>query len=135
VTENGPLVFKGEIRLLDPSETPVATATTALLCRCGQSQNQPYCDKSHKDAGFCHSAITLEGNYGELAADELPLDVEPLANGPLFVSGSFDLISSDGQTICQGNKTTLCRCGLSENKPFCDGSHKEGGFQGAVMGA
>jgi len=134
VTENGPLVVEGEILFLDPQERPVRTETLVELCRCGHSQNKPFCDGSHEVFGFCHSANTLEGKYGEPAAEAIAVSIEPLANGPLFVTGAFCLVSSDGQTICEGSKTALCRCGHSENKPFCDGSHKEHGFEAPVMG-
>ena len=134
VTENGPLLIEGEIRFLDPNEEPVSVEVRAELCRCGQSQTKPFCDGSHETTGFCHSALTLEGKIGDPPAPDSPLNIEPLANGPLFVTGSFCIFSSDGTTICEGTKTILCRCGLSENKPFCDGSHKEGGFTASPMG-
>ena len=134
VSENGPLVIEGEIRLLDPQEEPVTVEVSVALCRCGQSQNKPFCDGSHETTAFCHAANTLQGKYGEAATEALPLNIEPLANGPLFVTGAFCLVSSDGQTVCEGSKTVLCRCGLSENKPFCDGSHKDFGFQAPAMG-
>jgi CDGSH-type Zn-finger protein len=37
---------------------------------------------------------------------------------------------SDGQPVEVRNRVTLCRCGHSENKPFCDGTHEEIGFKG-----
>jgi CDGSH-type Zn-finger protein len=46
------------------------------------------------------------------------------------LQGDFELSSADGQSIFRGNKTALCRCGSSANKPFCDGTHKEIEFQG-----
>jgi CDGSH-type Zn-finger protein len=133
VTENGPFVVEGEILFLDPNEQPVRFEVSAALCRCGQSKEKPFCDGSHEFEGFCHAALTLEGKYGEPSAEAVAGSIEPLANGPLFVTGAFCLVSSDGKTICEGSKTVLCRCGLSENKPFCDGSHKEGGFVAPTM--
>jgi CDGSH iron-sulfur domain-containing protein 3 len=50
-------------------------------------------------------------------------------NGPLEVSGDFQLIDSDGNEYQKKAKVYLCRCGLSNKKPFCDGSHKRGGFE------
>lgn len=48
-------------------------------------------------------------------------------NGPLRVEGEFEIADMAGQTFGLQGRTTisLCRCGLSKNKPFCDGSHKE----------
>jgi CDGSH-type Zn-finger protein len=51
---NGPLQLKGEFRLLAPDgeEYDVQGQRVVLLCRCGRSQNQPFCDSSHKRVGF-----------------------------------------------------------------------------------
>lgn len=50
-------------------------------------------------------------------------------NGPLEVSGDFQLYDSEGNPYPKKGKVYLCRCGLSNKKPFCDGSHKRGGFE------
>ncbi len=54
-------------------------------------------------------------------------------NGPFLVSGPVKLIDHAGGEHNLGGKETiaLCRCGASKNRPFCDGSHKECGFQAA----
>jgi CDGSH-type Zn-finger protein len=44
-------------------------------------------------------------------------------HGPLWVRGGVPVISSDGKLYTIRNRVTLCRCGKSHNKPFCDGSH------------
>lgn len=51
-------------------------------------------------------------------------------NGPLIVKGNFELFDADGNEIETKSKIAICRCGASENKPFCDGSHSKIGFQG-----
>jgi len=52
-------------------------------------------------------------------------------NGPLLISGELTLVDADGKPFGLGGRTavSLCRCGGSENKPFCDGSHNRAGFQ------
>ena len=53
------------------------------------------------------------------------------ANGPYLMDASgLELKDAGGQSIelPQGAKIALCRCGSSENKPFCDGGHKRIGF-------
>ena len=50
-------------------------------------------------------------------------------SGPLWVRGRIAIQSADGQTYEVRNRVTLCRCGASNNKPFCDGSHGSAGFQ------
>ncbi len=54
-------------------------------------------------------------------------------NGPLRVEGPIKLINTDGQEIDLAGKpaVSLCRCGASSNKPFCDGTHSKIGFQAA----
>lgn len=50
-------------------------------------------------------------------------DVPMACSGPLYVKGNIEIESSDGRTYEVRNRQTLCRCGQSSNKPFCDGSH------------
>jgi len=53
-----------------------------------------------------------------------------ILNGPLQVSGNFELLDSSGKKIENQGPVFLCRCGKSANKPFCDGVHKTSGFVG-----
>jgi CDGSH-type Zn-finger protein len=55
-------------------------------------------------------------------------------NGPIRVEGDFELVDQEGKAFGLGGRTaiSLCRCGHSENKPFCDGSHRRVGFQHAA---
>jgi CDGSH-type Zn-finger protein len=48
--------------------------------------------------------------------------------GPLWVRGGIPIASADGEDYEIRNRVTLCRCGASSNKPFCDGSHVSVGF-------
>lgn len=48
--------------------------------------------------------------------------------GPIWVRGGVAITSADGETYEVRNRVTLCRCGASKNKPFCDGSHVSIGF-------
>lgn len=51
--ENGPLVVRGRFELLDQQGRPIdAGRKTVALCRCGRSGSKPFCDSSHKKAGF-----------------------------------------------------------------------------------
>ncbi|MBM7646804.1 CDGSH-type Zn-finger protein [Scopulibacillus daqui] len=52
-------------------------------------------------------------------------------NGPLVVTGSFDLVDAEGHAFETKKAVSLCRCGRSSNKPFCDGAHREIGFASA----
>ena len=55
--------------------------------------------------------------------------VQVLKNGPLLVKGAIDLLDSAGQPIVVGAQIALCRCGKSDKKPFCDGTHAKAGFE------
>lgn len=56
-------------------------------------------------------------------------------NGPLRVSGNFVLKDADGNTfdVSAREWVSLCRCGHSKIKPFCDGAHKTEGFDSAIQ--
>jgi CDGSH-type Zn-finger protein len=54
--------------------------------------------------------------------------IKVTVNGPLLVSGAVEYVDSDGAVIETLAKAALCRCGHSQSKPFCDGSHRTSGF-------
>lgn len=59
-----------------------------------------------------------------------PPSITPYPDGPLLLRGDFELQTADGEPIERKRKTVaLCRCGLSNIKPFCDGTHKPAGFR------
>jgi CDGSH-type Zn-finger protein len=179
---------------------------TCTLCRCGASDNKPYCDGSHTtaawdgtetashatyeeaavaipgprivlmdqvdlcaDARFCaakgkewrrvhlddqesrdvvveesnlcpagrYTAVELDGTVHE---PDLPKEIglveDPKAgvSGPLWVQGGIPVTGADGTPYQTRNRVTLCRCGASANKPFCDGTHIEIGFDDGEIG-
>ncbi len=63
-----------------------------------------------------------------MAANETTISVQE--NGPLIVMGPIELKREDGTVEQKDGPTALCRCGASENKPFCDGSHKKIDWKG-----
>jgi uncharacterized Fe-S cluster protein YjdI len=68
----------------------------------------------------------LDGGPQEEPEDEL--QVVPRPNGPLFLRGRVRIESADGELIREDTRVALCRCGGSQNKPFCDGTHRTNGF-------
>lgn len=54
-------------------------------------------------------------------------------NGPLYVRGHLRITGPGGRLIREDTRVALCRCGHSENKPFCDGSHRRVGFRTATQ--
>jgi len=125
VRENGPLAFRAEVHIDDK-----AAGMRAALCRCGASKNKPYCDASHAKIGFVASGEPGTKPSEPLAQRGGALQIAAKPNGPLEVIGSLEICSGTGRTVLRTQKTYLCRCGGSANKPFCDGTHKRNGFQG-----
>ncbi len=68
----------------------------------------------------------------EVQATEVKITVRP--NGPLRVEGPVKLLDVNGGEWDLTGKPaiSLCRCGHSANKPFCDGSHARVGFESVV---
>ncbi len=113
VSEYGPYI----VRHVDVSDAPVTQDEAQdfdemTLCACGLSKNKPYCDGSH--------AV----NNAKIV---------PKNDGPLMVLGDVELraYGSDEAIDPERKSTVLCRCGLSKNKPYCDGSHIAAGFKSA----
>lgn len=210
IAENGPLMVSGEVPLArkamvstDQDESiawrnpdPIETKDRYALCRCGQSDNKPFCDGTHaregfdgteaeqgtyderskslggtgievfddrsicEHAGFCSNAATnvwkmvdrtddvqvrtqaiamiehcpsgalTYAMNGETVEPDLPVQVNVVPDGPLWVTGGLPVERSDGAMLETRNRVTLCRCGASSNKPLCDGSHADVGFVG-----
>lgn len=123
VVPGGPLYVRGDLTLEGIPEQEGNTSRRVALCRCGLSQNKPFCDNSHVKGNWDDSgAIGREGPG--LSESGGPLSVSPRMNGPLLLKGNVSIRAASGCVRWEGSKVSLCRCGLSERKPFCDGSHK-----------
>jgi CDGSH-type Zn-finger protein/uncharacterized Fe-S cluster protein YjdI len=124
---NGPLYIRGDIELELPGGE-VKNETRLALCRCGLSQNKPYCDNSH--AGKFDASPVAEENKLQPASEAAgaKLRLQPCPNGPVLVRGNVTLEVRGGPTFV-GSAGALCRCGASKTKPFCDGAHKTAGFE------
>lgn len=126
VTTDGPTYLRGRLQLHQGEST--LEDTRIALCRCGASQHKPFCDNSHKkigfkDAGALHADVATPPGVDCSA----PLAIRQNRNGPLVATGPLTLHGSDGHTAFS-DTTFLCRCGGSQNKPYCDGTHKKIGF-------
>ncbi len=211
IIENGPLRVTGApLHRLRPVNNDagrpvdwqrgddVETSESFSLCRCGASENKPFCDGAHNSIGFdgretadraptatrreryegpgivmtddktlCYHAgfcvrehaqawsLVEQAEDTEARAllvdmiekcpsgrleyfeppDETPVEqtleqeIGIVDNGPLWVQGGIPVQGSDGETYEVRNRVTLCRCGASNNKPFCDGEHSKIGFE------
>lgn len=130
IQKDGPIYIYGNVVIRDSDDKVVLKDTRVAMCRCGASKNKPLCDNSHIDAKFNADASynverlrtePVQGKGGELS-------VKVLASAPFVVEGNYDLTGGDTGTETCSKKMSFCRCGGSQTKPFCDGSHKEIGF-------
>ncbi len=125
VASEGPVYVRGDVELVVGGE--IVKETRLALCRCGHSSNKPYCDGAHSGAGFADDGRGTQ----KAVAETIPtgkIVVAPRANGSVLFEGPVEIQSSDGRILFRGEKVSLCRCGASQTKPFCDGSHKASGF-------
>ena len=60
-------------------------------------------------------------------SEKVTMRVKP--NGSIRVTGTVDFVDADGNVIESKTDFSLCRCGHSMEKPFCDGAHKTSGFE------
>ena len=61
---------------------------------------------------------------------ESKIKVNAMQNGPLLVEGIIEVTNPDGSIENKEKTTAFCRCGASNNKPYCDGAHVQKGFKG-----
>jgi CDGSH-type Zn-finger protein len=63
----------------------------------------------------------------------MPAKITINTNGSIKVEGDYIITDVDGNAFGLGGRSVigLCRCGLSENKPLCDGAHRRQGFESA----
>jgi CDGSH-type Zn-finger protein/uncharacterized Fe-S cluster protein YjdI len=136
VAADGPLYLRGDVDIAAPDGTVILEDTRVALCRCGLSANKPLCDNSHRRG---EDAFRAPGTVGDARAetDETendegesggPLTVTPTPDGPVLLEGNFRLMGAEDGSAVRGTDAALCRCGGSQNKPFCDGTHAKIGF-------
>jgi 3-phenylpropionate/trans-cinnamate dioxygenase ferredoxin subunit len=70
----------------------------------------------------------------------MPITITIKKNGPYLIAGDdvaqVQLVDWEGKPVVpKGKNISLCRCGGSSTKPFCDGTHSKIGFQGAEQAA
>lgn len=90
-----------------------------------------------REAGHCPSGrlVVRDVTTGDVLEPEfqpsiaLVEDPAKRCSGPIWVRGHIAITSADGHEYERRNRVTLCRCGASQNKPFCDGTHADIGFK------
>lgn len=126
VLDDRPLMAEGLDKLDNSTGEELELRKKVALCRCGESKNKPYCDGSHKRVGFA-SRVEKDAPRGSEKKSGTK-EVKVTENGPYEVHGCVGLEVKDIIGLSQDEPYYLCRCGASNNKPFCDGSHKAVNF-------
>jgi len=130
IASHGPLYLRGSFVVVAEDEKELLSDTRAALCRCGGSKNKPFCDNSHFAVDFDDPGTVEPGiDARKEMATSGKLRVVRTKNGPLHLQGQLTIRNANNQIIFEGTETWLCRCGASNSKPFCDGSHQRNRFQ------
>jgi CDGSH iron-sulfur domain-containing protein 3 len=122
---DGPNLVTGRLAVVTPAR--VRAMQSAMLCRCGHSRDKPFCDGAHVRSGFKQPAQLPAETVSELLGTG-SLTIRPIANGPNRCEGPLTVLGSDGRSA-SSTLTFLCRCGESQRRPYCDGTHKKIGFR------
>lgn len=69
-------------------------------------------------------------DHEDNTSETLETKIEVLENGPLLVYGTLKVTHKDGKQETKNKTTAFCRCGASQNKPYCDGAHVKKDFRG-----
>lgn len=94
---------------------------------------RPWIDPDQADADAIEDVVTrcptgaLHVRRGDTNPETPPSSnhMTVFPNGPLLLRGRIEVCTPDGETLLRDTRVALCRCGLSQNKPLCDGSHDE----------
>lgn len=130
ISPDGPVYFRGNIEVQNEEGEAILNDTRWALCRCGKSGNKPACDNTHTEIDFEAPASFDKSSLQEEnpSDDGSKLVLKALKDGPVLVQGTYQIYSETSQPVSCSKNIALCRCGGSSNKPFCDGTHKEIGF-------
>jgi CDGSH-type Zn-finger protein len=132
-------ILKVETENFELTDIPVLCDHSRFCTRAGgirklleKSDNDPKSGEIAKDeATKCTSGrLTIKDkNTGEITEPELKKEIVILydtgkeKSGSMWVKGGIDIESADGTPYEVRNRMTFCRCGKSDNKPYCDGTH------------
>lgn len=113
------ICFQGLRSVFDPRKRPwvniQGAETDAIIVQvkqCPSGALSFYMNEGHEEKATDEKSSTLR--------------VEVMEGGPLVVHGPLQLKDKNGEKLLENTTTAFCRCGRSNNKPFCDGSHAQG---------
>ena len=131
VRPNGPLICKGDtdITLQNAEGEIILRDKEFALCRCGLSKTKPFCDGTHKSENVEATQSFHDEGGMDISGINESMTITVKNNAMYIVHGAVTIFSRDGLSKTTRTKAALCRCGHSDNKPFCDVKHKKCGFK------
>jgi CDGSH-type Zn-finger protein len=69
-------------------------------------------------------------NSGDPDLKEQPVSLKVMPDGPIVLKGNFTLLYNGTRKEFHDSMISICRCGVSDHMPFCDGQHRKAGFIG-----
>ncbi|MBN2030111.1 CDGSH iron-sulfur domain-containing protein [bacterium] len=128
ICRDGPIYIQADFEIQNFDETFILKDTRIALCRCGKSEIMPLCDDSHSRTSFSDRTPLLKRKIqNNLNREKLIITLKK--DGPFDLQGPVEITNPEGELFFKGNRILLCRCGRSQNMPFCDGSHVKTGFK------
>ena len=106
--------------LFSNNTKPIAIKKNSILCRCGKSSKQPFCDGVHRMNGY-KSSDKSSTEVSTANYDGCKITI--IKNGPIEVLGDVPLHVEENYEEVNLQKYRLCRCGASKKEPFCDDEH------------
>ena len=123
------ICFKGLVDVFNPRKRPwinMEGATTASIVEQVKKCPSGALSYAYNDATAQAVAAATD------ASSEVQTQIEVSPSGPLLVTGTYRMKDAQGNTRVVTQTTALCRCGASQKKPYCDGSHRTIGFKDPV---
>ncbi len=129
-----PAVYEGETLKLKDDESLCAVARFCDLGQGAWAATENSADLKSKELAIkeacnCPSGrlVLIDKKTGKVIepkfAPSISITKDGELDGPIWVKGGVKIESADGKVYEKRNRVTLCRCGKSSNKPFCDGTH------------
>lgn len=132
VVRNGPLLARGDLVFASEDGQVVSRRASAALCRCGHSGSKPFCDGSHLRVAFTDPDTPPPTDkvqpLSEGEPTEGPVTIVVKPTGSLRLVGPLTVVDAEGR-LHVGGRASLCRCGASKGRPWCDNTHREIGFR------
>ena len=122
------LCWKGLLEVFNPKEKPWVKMDGASTDKIIEQVRK--CPSGALSYYLTAEAVSEETTDKVVAESANILKIQVSPNGPYLIKTECLIVHSDGREETKTGTVALCRCGASENKPYCDGHHRKIGFEG-----